>query len=229
MTRHFIIVPASALALAAFPCEPAFAQAALTPQQAPQITSPVVMPDRRIAFRIVAPQARAVRLSASDIPGIGQAQLTKNEQGVWELVVGPLDAGAYRYNFNIDGVATIDPRNSAVSESNNNVWSLVYIPGSDIFDMKDVPHGAVAEVAYNSTALGKFRRMHVYTPPGYESGKGRYPVFYLLHGAGDNDDAWASVGRAGSIIDNLIAAKKARPMIIVMPAGHTSPTGGATG
>jgi enterochelin esterase family protein len=77
-------------------------------------------------------------------------------------------------------------------------------------------------VTYQSTALGKYRRMHVYTPPGYELGSGRYPVFYLLHGAGDNDDSWTSVGRAGFILDNLIAAKQARPMIVVMPAGHTS-------
>ncbi len=128
---------------------------------------------------------------------------------MWEITLGPLGAGAYRYNFNVDGVATIDPRNPAISESNNNVWSLVSVPGSDVFDTRPVPRGAVAEVTYHSTALGKYRRMHVYTPPGYESGRGRYPVFYLLHGAGDNDDSWSSVGRAGFILDNLIAAKRA--------------------
>ncbi len=191
--------------------------------QTPQFVSPEILPDRRVAFRIYAPQARAIRLAASDIPGVGQTtQLSKGEEDVWEVTVGPLDPGAYRYNFNVDGVATIDPRNPAISESNNNVWSLVYVPGSELFDTKDVPRGAVAEVTYNSTALGKFRRMHVYTPPGYEAGSSRYPVFYLLHGAGDNDDAWSSVGRAGFILDNLIAAKKARPMVVVMPAGHTS-------
>ena len=141
---------------------------------------------------------------------------------MWELTLGPLGAGAYRYNFNVDGVATIDPRNPAISESNNNVWSLVSVPGSDVFDTRPVPRGAIAEVTYHSTALGKYRRMHVYTPPGYESGRGRFPVFYLLHGAGDNDDSWSSVGRAGFILDNLIAAKRATPMVVVMPAGHTS-------
>src|SRR5439155_11736256 len=138
------------------------------------------------------------------------------------VTLDPIDPGAYRYNFNIDGVSVIDPRNPATSESNNNVWSLVYIPGS-FSDTKDVPHGAVAEVTYYSKALQRFRRMHVYTPPGYESGKGKFPVFYLLHGAGDSDDAWTSVGRAGFILDNLIAAKKAKPMVVVMPAGHTGP------
>lgn len=201
--------------------------------QAPQFASPDVAPDGRISFRIYAPQAQAIRLSASDIPGVGpNTALTRADNGVWEVTVGPLEAGAYRYTFNVDGVATIDPRNPAISESNNNVWSLVYVPGSDLFDTKDVPHGAVAAITYKSTALGRFRRMHVYTPPGYESGRGQYPVFYLLHGAGDNDEAWSSVGRAGFILDNLIAAKKARPMIVVMPAGHTSrgptsPTGRA--
>jgi enterochelin esterase-like enzyme len=191
--------------------------------QGPQFVSPEVSTDQHISFRIFAPQAQAVRLTASDIPGNAQNnQLTKAENGVWELTIGPIDPGAYRYNFNVDGVATIDPRNPAISESNNNVWSLVNVPGSDLFDTKDVPHGAVAAVTYKSTALDRFRRMHVYTPPGYEAGRERYPVFYLLHGAGDNDDAWTSVGRAGFILDNLIAAKKARPMIVVMPAGHTS-------
>jgi enterochelin esterase-like enzyme len=99
------------------------------------------------------------------------------------------------------------------------------VPGSEFSDTKNVPHGAVAAVTYYSTALSKFRRMHVYTPPGYELGQGKLPVFYLLHGAGDCDDSWTSIGRAGFILDNLIAAKKAKPMIIVMPAGHTRPTG----
>ncbi|RPJ67795.1 MAG: esterase family protein, partial [Acidobacteria bacterium] len=136
--------------------------------------------------------------------------------------VGPVEAGAYRYTFSVDGVAAIDPRNPATSESNNNAWSLAYVGGSDLWDTRDVPHGAVAEITYHSTALGRFRRMHVYTPPGYEKGTASYPVFYLLHGAGDSDDAWTTVGRAGFIFDNLIAGKKARPMIVVMPAGHTS-------
>ena len=90
-------------------------------------------------------------------------------------------------------------------------------------DTTDVPHGTVARINYRSSALGRMRRMHVYTPPGYEAGGEKYPVLYLLHGAGDSDDSWTSVGRANFILDNLIAAKKARPMIVVMPAGHTGP------
>jgi enterochelin esterase-like enzyme len=190
----------------------------------PQVVSPEVSADRKVAFRILAPKAETVRLSAGDIPGNGQgAVMTKGTNGVWEVTVGPVEPGAYRYNFDVDGVSVIDPRNPATSESNANTWSLVNVPGSEFMDTRDVPHGAVAEVTYYSTALKRFRRMHVYTPPGYERGKGRYPVFYLLHGAFDCDDSWTSVGRAGFILDNLITGKKAKPMVVVMPAGHTGP------
>ena len=190
----------------------------------PQVMSPEVAADRKITFRILATKAEGVRLSAGDIPGLGQAtQLTKGSNDVWEITVGPVPPGAYRYNFNVDGVAVIDPRNPATSESNNNTWSLVTVPGADWLDTRDVPHGAVASVTYYSTSLKRFRRLHVYTPPGYELGEGKFPVFYLLHGSGDSDDSWSSVGRAGIILDNLIADKKAQPMLIVMPAGHTSP------
>lgn len=191
--------------------------------QGPPVVSPEVSADRQVTFRILAPNAQAIRLNASDIPGLGpKGILTKADNGVWSLTVGPLEPGAYRYNFNVDGVSVIDPRSPAISESNNNIWSIVYVAGSDVFDTKNVPHGAVSAVTYYSTELQRHRRMHVYTPPGYASGSSRYPVFYLLHGAGDNDDAWTSVGRAGIILDNLIATKQARPMIVVMPAGHTN-------
>ena len=190
--------------------------------QGPQFKSVEVMADRRIAFRILAAKAETVRLGAGDIQGLGQnTSLTKGTNGVWEIIVGPVEPGAYRYNFSVDGVTVIDPRNPTTSESNGNTWSLVHVAGHDFMDTKEVPHGALAEVTYYSTALKRFRRMHVYTPPGYESGKGKFPIFYLLHGASDSDNSWSSVGRAGFILDNLIAAKKAKPMVVVMPAGHT--------
>ena len=201
---------------------------AQAPAPGPQVVSPEVMADRQIVFRILAPQAQAVRLSASDIPGVPfgpGAALSKGENGVWEMKVGPVPPGAYRYTFNVDGVATMDPRNPSTSESNNNSWSMAYVPGSAAADTTQVPHGSVAEVHYYSTALKAFRRMHVYTPPGYETNSKKYPVFYLLLGAGDSDDSWSTVGRAGFILDNLIAAKTAKPMIVVMPAGHTRAPG----
>ncbi|MEO8484400.1 MAG: alpha/beta hydrolase-fold protein [Acidobacteriota bacterium] len=191
--------------------------------QAPTVVSPDVSADRRITFRLYAPNAQAVRVNAGDIPGLGQTGvMTKGADGVWSFTSAALEAGAYRYTFNVDGVTVIDPRSPAISESNNNIWSVAYVAGSDMFDTKQVPHGAVAAVTYYSSALKRNRRMHVYTPPGYEASTAKYPVFFLLHGAGDSDEAWTSVGRAGIILDNLIAAKKAKPMIVVMPAGHTN-------
>ena len=190
---------------------------------APAFVSPEVLPDRRVIFASFRRRRRTCL--GTDVPRNMQGlPMSRGDNGVWEASVGPLAPGAYRYHFNVNGVAVIDPRSPAISESNNNVWSLVYVPGSDVMDTRNVPHGAVSAVTYQSIALQKVRRMHVYTPPGYELGTGTFPVFYLLHGAGDNDESWTSVGRAGFILDNLIAAKKARPMIIVMPAGHTSRT-----
>lgn len=194
----------------------------------PVVVSPEVTADKKVIFRLLAPNAQAVRLAGGDMPGAGQIQFKKGENGVWEGVASPAP-GAYRYNFNVDGITTVDPRNSSISESNTNVWSLVYVPGTEWMDTQKVPHGAVAEVTYWSESLKRDRRMHVYTPPGYENGQGKYPIFYLLHGAGDNDNAWSTVGRAGFILDNLIAAKKAKPMVVIMPAGHTSRTPGGRG
>jgi len=192
--------------------------------QGPRVVSPEISPERKMTFRILAPKAETVRLNGGDLQKLGDTtKMTKDTNGIWETTVGPIDPGAYRYNFNVDGVSVIDPRNAATSESNNNSWSLVHVPGSELFDTREVPHGTVASVPYYSSVLKRFRRMHVYTPPGYERGRGKFPVFYLLHGAGDSDDSWSSVGRSGFILDNLIASKRAKPMIVVMPAGHTSP------
>jgi len=229
-TRNGKLLSAATKVLAAFVCSStALAQVAATVPRArgpqgPQVVSPEVSSDRHVTFRIHAPQAQIVRVSGGDIPGNNEgASMVKGTNEVWEVTLGPLEPGAYRYNFNVDGVSVIDPRNAAISESNNNVWSLVCVPGSELMDTRDVPHGAVASVTYYSTALQRFRRLHVYTPAGYESGKGKFPVFYLLHGAGDCDEAWTSVGRAGFILDNLIAMGKDKPMLVVMPAGHTGP------
>jgi enterochelin esterase family protein len=203
--------------------------------QGPTVVSPDVQADRRVTFRILAPNAQKVELrSPGDIPGIGgrggtPLSFTKNADGVWEATTGAIPAGAYRYVFAVDGVTVADSRNPMTSQTNTTVYSLAVVPGSEVFDTKNVPHGAVASVYYNSTALGGIRRMHVYTPPGYESNNTRYPVFYLLHGAGDVDDSWTSVGRAGFILDNLIASGKAKPMIVVMPAGHVNGAGKALG
>jgi len=188
------------------------------------LTSVVISTDRKVTFKLYAPNAKKVILGGTDIPNLMNAgKMTKQENGVWEITLGPVEPGAYRYNFNVDGVSVSDPRSPAVSESNMNVWSLLYISGADYMETKDIPHGTISEVTYFSKSLNRFRRMHVYMPPGYERNNDNYPVLYLLHGAFDCDDSWSTVGRAGFIIDNLISDKKAVPMIIVMPAGHTGP------
>jgi enterochelin esterase-like enzyme len=195
--------------------------------QAPaRVLSPEIGADNKVTFRIRAPQAtQVVMTSGGDFPQISSEglALTKDPDGVWAATLDHLDPGAYRYVFRVDGVATMDPANPAVSQSNDSAWSLMIMPGSDFMDTIDVPHGAVAEVPYYSEVLGKFRRLHVYTPPGYEKSRRSLPVLYLLHGAYDSDDSWSSVGRAGIILDNLIAEGRAEPMIVVMPAGHTGP------
>jgi len=165
----------------------------------PAVNSPEVQPDGSVTFRILAPEANSVGMSASDIPSQPQGgpQFTKDENGVWQATVGPIPPGAYRYVFTVDGANVVDPRNTSISESNDNVWSMVYIPGADFMEKTNVHHGAVAEVHYYSESLGQYRRMHVYTPPGYTLDNKKYPVFYLLHGAMDCDDSWTTVGRAG--------------------------------
>ncbi len=191
--------------------------------QPPPVVSPELDADRNVTFRIRAPKAAEVKVTGGDLPAVGQGKaMAKGENDVWEIKLGPVDPGTYRYHFNVDGVAVVDPRNPKNSESNDTTWSLLYVPGSEFMDTKDVPHGAVAEVTYWSSVLERFRRFHAYTPPGYELGDGKCPVFYLLHGASDSDDSWSSIGRAGFIMDNLIAAGKAKPMVVIMPHGHTS-------
>ena len=205
-----------------------FTIAGVHAQQAPTaaIVSPEVAADRSVTFRIAAPDASQVSLaSAGDIPQVpfgGGLPMTKNAAGVWELTL-TLDPGAYRYNFNVDGLRVLDPNSPRISESNANAHSWLHVDGAAWMDANQVPHGAVAELSYDSSVLGRTRRMHVYTPPGFGTSDTRYPVFYLLHGAMDSDDSWSTVGRAGFILDNLIANGAAAPLIVVMPHGHTGP------
>ena len=136
------------------PSTPAAPRAERGPRnnRGPSVKSPEVQSDRKITFRILAPKAEAVRLNAGDLPGGGPQQprnLTKGENGVWELTLGPVDPGTYRYLFDVDGVSVVDPRSNAVSESNGNTWSVVHVPGSDYADEKEAPHGAVAAVRTN--------------------------------------------------------------------------------
>jgi enterochelin esterase-like enzyme len=196
-----------------------------TPQRTPTpndtLVSTETLSDRRVTFRIYAPKASEVTLRGDWMETPAPVKLEKNDQGVWAITVGPLAPDFYSYSFNVDGVRTLDPKNPTIKQGVNSVDNMVFLAGAeaDFQDNKPVPHGEIRKVWYQSTTLGMQRRMHIYFPAGYDSGKERYPVFYLLHGGGDEDSGWSTIGRAGFILDNLIAEKKARPMIVVMPNG----------
>ncbi|MCE4552881.1 alpha/beta fold hydrolase [Roseateles cellulosilyticus] len=190
--------------------------------------------DGRVSFRLCAPAAAAVKLSSTEIDGVPTGfdgkppglPMAKDEQGFWAATTpGPLAAGAYRYAFNVDGVDMPDPQGTNFSLTYRGARSVLDVPGpASAFHSAQpgVPQGLVSVMSYDSSTLGTRRRAHVYTPPGYEAnGNRRYPVLYLVHGAGDSDDSWTSIGQANHILDNLIAAGKAQPMIVVMPFGHT--------
>lgn len=200
------------------------AQNASSSNEPPPVTSPERGAEGDVTLRVRAPAADSVELvSSGDIPAVPFGEglaMHKGDSGVWSVTLDDVGPGSYRYAFEIDGVTTTDPVNTRTSESNSTLWSLFHVPGSGFMDTRRVPHGAVAEVHYYSSELERHRRMHVYTPPGYERGRADYPVLYLLHGAMDSDDSWSTVGRAGFILDNLIAAGDAEPMIVVMPNGH---------
>jgi Carbohydrate-binding module 48 (Isoamylase N-terminal domain) len=187
----------------------AFAQA--TPQRTPTpndtLVSPEVLPDRRVAFRIYAPKASEVTLRGDWMETPGPAKLERDENGVWAVTIGPLTPDYYSYSFTVDGVRTLDPKNATIKQGITSLDNMFFLSGSEAAfqENKPVPHGEIRKVWYQSTTLGNQRRMHIYFPPGYESSKDRFPVFYLLHGGGDEDSGWSTIGRAGFIIDNLLA------------------------
>lgn len=185
------------------------------------LVSPDVAPDGRITFRFYAPKAQSVVVKPW-IPGLpGEIALTKNTDGVWSVTTAPVKPGAYRYRFIADGATVADPRNTSNSPMNRDTFSLVEVPGGadDLQTYHSgVPHGVIAALNYDSAVAGPQRRLHIYLPPGYDKGKD-YPVLYLLHGGGDSDFDWPTEGRAGIILDNLIAQGKARPMVVVFPDG----------
>jgi enterochelin esterase-like enzyme len=196
-------------------------QAQRTPTPNDALVSPEVLSDHRVAFRIYAPKASEVTLRGDWMEAAAPVKLEKDEKGVWTATVGPLTPDFYSYSFTVDGVRTVDPKNAMIKQGLVSVDNMFLLPGSEAAfeDNKPVPHGEIREVWYQSSTLGTQRRMHIYFPPGYDDRKDRYPVFYLLHGGGDEDSGWSTIGRAGFIIDNLLADKKATPMIVVMPNG----------
>ncbi len=191
------------------------------PQRGPVIVSPEVLPDHRVTFRIQAPKASEITVRGDWMEGAASEKLSKDDKDLWSVTVGPLTPDFYSYTFTVDGVKTLDPRNPMIKQGITGLDNMFFVPGAqaDFEDNKPVPHGQIRQVWYRSNTLDAQRRMHIYTPPGYDTTGEQYPVFYLLHGGGDEDSGWSTIGRAGFILDNLLAAGKAKPMLIVMPNG----------
>ena len=202
-----------------------------------QVKSPVVNTDGTVTFSILAPQATKVEVTGTflpqreietpmgkaEVPGV--AELKNNGNGVWSFTSEKLEPEMYTYNIIVDGTSMIDPANVYVNRDVAALTSLFIVKGEkgskgDLYSVNEVPHGNLSKVWYDSPALGMKRRMSIYTPPAYDEGKD-YPVLYLLHGAGGDEDAWPTQGRTAQILDNLIANGKAVPMIVVMPNGNT--------
>jgi enterochelin esterase-like enzyme len=205
-------------------------QAPQRQRQPPPVVSPEVHPDGHVTFRVRAPEAKEVTLRGEWVVDGGidvspPVTMTKDDGGVWAVTVGPLPSEVLSYYFTIDGVGVADPQNPVVKlAAHGAAQSLVTIPGDPLrlHDIRDVPHGTVQENWYHSKTLGgEARRFFVYAPPGYDSHMaGGYPVLVLLHGSGNSETNWEAIGRANFIIDNLLAEKKVKPMLLVMPFGH---------
>lgn len=224
----------SILALGMLIAATSFAQQALWGGS--QIVSLEIHDDHTVTFRLKAPKAVKVEVTGdflvsqqretpfgkNDVPGI--AALKEGEGGVWEYTTpAPMASELYIYSFVVDGLRINDPSNVAMIRNVTTVTNWFIIPGNpgDLYSVNDVPHGTIARRWYDSPTLKEQRRITIYTPPGYENSKQIYPVFYLLHGAGGDEETWIAMGRAAQIMDNLITQGKAKPMIVVMPNGLT--------
>lgn len=216
-------------------CGNTFAQQALFGGHMP--LSPEIHADKTVTFRCMAPNAQKVQITGDFLPtkqidtpmgkydAPGVADLSKDEKGVWSYTTkSPLAPELYSYTMSVDGASVNDHLNVYSVRDISNVSNIFLIGGgrADLYKQNKVPHGTVAKVWYDDAKAGITRRMTVYTPAGYEEGKTKYPVLYLLHGIGGDEEAWMDLGRASQILDNLIAQGKAKPMIVVMTNGNIS-------
>jgi enterochelin esterase-like enzyme len=206
----------------------------ISPAQTPAsdgLVSPEAHSDQTVTFRVRAPKAATVTLYG-DWMAVGTTQpMTRSEDGVWSFTTTPLEANGHLYWFNLDGVAVADPINPVIKLRQRTSASLVEVTGASAapWELRDVQHGTVVTEWQKSTVLNRTERIVLYLPPGYEKSSARYPVLYLVHGSGDTPDSWVNAGHANLILDNLIGEGKAKPMIIVMPAGHSVPFGAGSG
>lgn len=189
------------------------------------VSSPVINGNSTVTFRLDAPKAKSVIVIGdwAENPGTGST-MKKGKDGIWTLTTAPLSSEMYTYRFVVDGMTIIDPANPFTRRDVGSVFSIFYIngPQADYYQVHDVPHGHVEQVWYHSDRLGMNRRMQVYTPAGYDKSRTNYPVLYLLHGSGGDENAWMELGHVSRIMDNLIAQGKAEPMIVVMPNCNSS-------
>jgi enterochelin esterase family protein len=189
-----------------------------------RVQSPEINNDQTVTFRLRAPKAVKVQVTGDFTPK-GRVDMVENREGIWEYTTPePLSPELYCYNFIVDGLKINDPSNVFRIRDVSSVFDVFIIGGerADLYKVNNTPHGTVSKVWYHSPSLGIDRRMTVYTPAGYESSSKRYPVFYLLHGMGGDENAWSELGRATQILDNLIAQGKAEPMIVVMTNGNAA-------
>jgi len=200
------------------------------------IVSPEVKADHSVTFRIQAPAADSVQITGDFLPpaklktqwGLidvpGTAKLTKDDKGIWTFTSQPLASDLYSYTVIVDGFKTTDPSNVYIIRDVANVFNVFIVGGGkgDLYQVNKVPHGSVTRRWYDSPGNGMPRRVTVYTPAGYETSKEKYPVLYLLHGMGGDEEAWIALGRSSQILDNLIAQGKAKPMIVVMTNGNVA-------
>ncbi|PJJ84353.1 esterase [Mucilaginibacter auburnensis] len=202
-----------------------FASFTAMPQaRAPYPISPEVKADNSTTFRFLAPNAKEVLLTGEFLKE--KQAMTKDDKGVWSITVPNIKPDIYPYAFVVDGIQVADPNNTDIFANERFKFSLVDVKGSTplIHALKNVPHGKVTYRLYKSNATGTTRQLLVYTPPGFDpAGSKKYPVLYLVHGGSDTEETWTKVGKANLIADNLIAEKKAVPMIIVMPYANVRP------
>jgi enterochelin esterase-like enzyme len=186
--------------------------------------SPEVHLDGTVTLRFLAPAATQVDVVGEILQGKGSLAMTKGENGIWTATLGPLPPEIWSYSFKVQGVEVSDPSNPAIKPVPPGfaMSSFVEVPGDTpaFYDSRPVPHGEVRMVLYESKTMGVTRWLWIYTPPNYDKSHAKYPVLYLLHGNGEAQNGWVMNGRANIILDNLIADKKAQPMIVVMPQGH---------
>jgi enterochelin esterase-like enzyme len=224
MTRPLYtrVLAATVVAMLASAAHVAMAQEPGMRPTSPPVASPEVAGDRRVTFRLRAPEAKAVSVSG-DFGA--DAQMQKGSDGVWSVTVGPLDPEMYVYFFIVDGVRLTDPSNPQVKVGyvTTTTTSLVTVPGNGpaFYDVQDVPHGEIRTLLYTSASNRTTRELTVYVPPDYDQARNRrYPVLYLLHGFANDHHSWHRYGRANDILDNLIAKKAIAPFIVVMPLGY---------